>query len=134
MLMGTKITEAPKLSATTLAKNCYYDMLADCTEITEIPENYLSATINLVEGCYYGIFERCYNLTNVCKLPATTLQKDCYRALFNDCHSITTVPKDLLPALILFCSTLLKHRHLHPHNEELLNLPSCIYCYYYHKS
>ena len=50
------------LPATTLAESCYYEMFADCTNLTTAPE--LPAT-TLAERCYMYMFKGCTNLNSV---------------------------------------------------------------------
>ena len=62
----TKITNSPKLPATTLAANCYGYIYAGCKQITEspvLPAGELTGTTNA--GCYANMFYGCSNLTGV---------------------------------------------------------------------
>jgi hypothetical protein len=84
------------LPATTLAKNCYGYMFAECTGLEEAPE--LPAT-TLVDMCYYDMFYRCASLKEAPELPATTLAYRCYLQMFSGCVSLAVAPE--LPATTL---------------------------------
>jgi hypothetical protein len=58
---NTALTQAPKLPATTLAKQCYSTMFTGCTSLTQTPE--LPAT-TLAELCYNGMFYYCTSLSH----------------------------------------------------------------------
>jgi hypothetical protein len=90
------LTSAPKLPATTLANDCYYEMFYSCTKLTTAPE--LPAT-SLEKACYSGMFNQCVKLTTAPELPATTLAYDCYSSMFYGCRGLTTAPD--LPATTL---------------------------------
>ena len=92
----TSLTEAPELSATTLANYCYAGMFINCTSLTEAPV--LPAT-TLAEGCYSSMFGNCTSLTEAPELSATTLANYCYQYMFLGCSGLTTAPE--LPATIL---------------------------------
>ena len=89
----SNLTQAPELTATTLADYCYYYMFRNCTSLTQAPE--LPAT-TLASNCYYSIFDGCTSLTQAPALPATTLASNCYRQMFSLCSSLTRAPE--LPA------------------------------------
>ena len=88
------------LPATTLAYNCYTNMLANCGSLSTVPE--LPAT-TLTAGCYTGMFSNCSSLTKAPELPVTTLADSCYSNMFYKCSSLTKAPE--LPATTLksFC-------------------------------
>ena len=92
----TSLTQAPILSAITLAEGCYDSMFDSCTSLIQAPE--LPAT-TLAEGCYNSMFYGCTSLTQAPTLPATTLANDCYKAMFYGCTSLTQAPE--LPVTIL---------------------------------
>ena len=92
----TSLTTAPTLPATTLANTCYREMFRGCTSLTSAPE--LPAT-NLSENCYFNMFSGCSSLTAAPELPATTLTSSCYYSMFYGCTSLTTAPA--LPATTL---------------------------------
>ena len=87
------LTQAPELSATTLANSCYQEMFSYCTSLTQAPE--LPAT-TLADSCYAYMFTGCASLTQAPELPATTLANSCYRNMFSECTSLTQAPE--LPA------------------------------------
>ena len=90
------LTTAPELPATTLASDCYQNMFASCFSLTTAPE--LPAT-TLASSCYDGMFAGCRSLTTAPELPATTLASACYQNMFSNCTSLTTAPE--LPATTL---------------------------------
>ena len=92
----TKLTSAPSLPATTLAKSCYRSMFRGCSALTTAPS--LPAT-TLAESCYRSMFQSCISLTTAPSLPATTLAKECYYMMFIYCRALTTAPS--LPATTL---------------------------------
>ena len=79
------LTQAPELSATTLADNCYEFMFQACTSLAQAPA--LPAT-TLATSCYYRMFQECTSLTQVPVLPATTLATSCYYQMFLNCTSL----------------------------------------------
>ena len=109
----SNLTQAPELTATTLADYCYYYMFRNCTSLTQAHE--LPAT-TLASNCYYSIFDGCTSLTQAPALPATTLASNCYRQMFSYCTSLTRAPE--LPATKLasacyqemfsYCSSLIR--------------------------
>ena len=93
----TRLTSAPELPATTLAKTCYQHMFADCTNLSSVPN--LPAT-TLAESCYGYMFKGCNSLTSAqVVLPATTLAGWCYISMFEGCTSLKSAPE--LPATTL---------------------------------
>ena len=92
----TSLTTAPELPATTLASDCYQNMFASCFSLTTAPE--LPAT-TLASSCYSFMFAGCRSLTTAPELPATTLAIACYQGMFSNCTSLTTAPE--LPATTL---------------------------------
>lgn len=92
----TSLTQAPNLSATTLAAGCYWSMFAGCTSLIQAPA--LPATI-LEDYCYSNMFQDCQALTRPPALPATTLADNCYSLMFSYCDSLIQVPN--LPATTL---------------------------------
>lgn len=85
---NTKLTTAPALPATTLAKQCYHTMFYDCSSLTEAPS--LPAT-TLTDYCYCEMFEGCSSLTKAPALPATTLAGLCYYRMFYGCSALSSV-------------------------------------------
>ena len=77
-----------KLSYTTLANYCYFNMFYSCTSLTTTPA--LPAT-TLAESCYFYMFQDCTSLTTAPALPATTLADYCYYSMFSGCTSLTSV-------------------------------------------
>lgn len=98
MFIGTSLTVAPELPATTLAPYCYEDMFFACSSLTTAP-SILPAT-ELADSCYDSMFSNCTSLTTAPELPATTLASSCYKRMFASCTSLTTVPS-ALPADML---------------------------------
>lgn len=92
----TSLTTAPELPATTLAESCYSTMFNRCSSLTVAPE--LPAT-TLAKSCYYQMFIGCTSLTTAPALQATTLEQSCYSSMFSDCSNLTTAPE--LPATTL---------------------------------
>ncbi|MBR6868132.1 MAG: hypothetical protein IKN02_07905 [Prevotella sp.] len=90
------------LPATTLTKQCYYNMFGSCTGLTRLPEKFLPAT-TLAEECYGGMFRKCSGLTSLPEslLPATTLTNRCYDNMFISCSGLESLPEKLLPATTL---------------------------------
>jgi len=88
----TGMTHAPKLLATTLAKNCYLNMFFNCTGLTTLPDDMLPAT-TLANSCYKRMFYKCTKLTTLPDdmLPATTLADNCYSYMFYGCSSLNYV-------------------------------------------
>ena len=86
----SNLTTAPKLPATTLAKECYNWMFAGCSNLITAPE--LPAT-TLAESCYRYMFNGCSSLTKAPVLPATTLAESCYSYMFVGCSNLTTAPE-----------------------------------------
>jgi hypothetical protein len=82
----TSLTQAPELSTTTLAEDCYEFMFYGCTSLAQAPE--LPAT-TLAEGCYSYMFSGCTSLTQAPELPATTLNGYCYNSMFKGCTGLT---------------------------------------------
>ena len=95
---NTGLTDASGLilPATTLAKNCYETMFAECTSLTTAP---MLPAETLAESCYFAMFAQCNALTTAPVLPAPKLEKNCYQAMFLNCTSLTTAPE--LPATTL---------------------------------
>ena len=85
---NTKLTTAPALPATTLAKQCYHTMFNGCSSLTEAPS--LPAT-TLTDYCYCEMFEGCSSLTKAPALPATTLKGHCYYRMFYGCSALSSV-------------------------------------------
>ena len=87
---NTKVINAENLSlpATTLASNCYNQMLRGCTSLTTAPE--LPAE-TLTSGCYGGMFNGCSSLTIAPVLSATTLKSTCYNNMFNGCSNLNYI-------------------------------------------
>ena len=85
---NTKLTTAPALPATTLAKQCYHTMFNGCSSLTEAPS--LPAT-TLTDYCYCEMFEGCSSLTKAPALPATTLEGHCYYRMFYGCSALSSV-------------------------------------------
>ena len=94
------LTQAPKLSSTTLATRCYSDMFKGCGSLTSAPE--LPAT-TLANGCYYQMFVNCTSLTTAPELPATTLARNCYETMFYNCTSLTKAPELPATTLATYC-------------------------------
>lgn len=92
----TLLTQAPSLPATTLASSCYKSMFLGCTSLTTAPS--LPAT-TMVDNCYQYMFRGCTSLVNAPSLPATTLAQYCYNFMFQGCTSLTTAP--VLPTTAL---------------------------------
>ena len=96
----TSLTQAPALPATTLADYCYMDMFSGCTSLTQAPE--LPAT-TLTGYCYYGMFSGCTSLTQAPELPATTLATHCYYLMFSQCAGLTQAPELPATTLVEYC-------------------------------
>jgi hypothetical protein len=82
-----------KLTATTLASNCYRGLFYGCSSLTKAPE--LPAT-ELEENCYDSMFAVCSSLTTAPALPATELMNDCYMTMFWDCTSLNYVKTNVV--------------------------------------
>lgn len=95
MLFGDNAANNYSLSGKDYA---FYKLFFKCSNIINISENFLPATI-LSDSCYYYMFRGCTNLKTVPKLPATTLASYCYQYMFYGCTSLTTTPE--LPATTL---------------------------------
>ena len=87
------LTSAPKLPATTLAKNCYRNMFMNCTSLESAPA--LPAE-TLALACYNGMFMNCTSLGSAPALPAKKIAESCYESMFMNCTSLTSAPA--LPA------------------------------------
>ena len=70
----TSLNQAPELSATTLANDCYRDMFSGCTSLVQAPE--LPAT-TLVRACYYAMFSGCTKLNYIKCLATDTSATIC---------------------------------------------------------
>ena len=90
-----KLIATPELPATTLAENCYNNMLCRCS-ITTAPQ--LPAT-TLANRCYSMMFYGCNSLVEAPDLPALTLKSYCYGNMFEGCTSLEKAP--VLPAVSL---------------------------------
>ena len=66
------------LPATTLTKQCYYNMFGSCTGLTTVPDNFLPAT-TLAESCYACMFGFCSSLKEVTCLATDISAQDCLR-------------------------------------------------------
>lgn len=91
-----ELTKAPALPAMTMEPNCYNSMFAGCSKLAQAPA--LPAT-KLAYNCYSAMFERCDSLSSAPELPATSLAVNCYTAMFLYCSSLTEAP--VLPAQTL---------------------------------
>ena len=87
------LTSAPKLPATTLAKNCYRNMFMNCTSLESAPA--LPAE-TLALACYNGMFMNCTSLGSAPALPAKKIAESCYESMFMNCTSLMSAPA--LPA------------------------------------
>ena len=98
LFKGTpSLRNAPTLSATTLTKQCYYQMFRDADGLTSPPEG-LPATA-LRDSCYFEMFAGCSNITYAPELLATTLAEGCYQHMFHGCGLLEEAPA--LPAMTL---------------------------------
>ena len=88
----TVLTTAPKLPATVLASECYWQMFVYCSGLIEAPE--LPAT-TLTTDCYRLMFYGCKGLQIAPELPATTLVPNCYLGMFYECTNLKYAPKRL---------------------------------------
>ena len=106
IISGLKSIPEKLLPATTLTKQCYNCMFADCISLTSIPANLLPAgkdgVGSLAENCYDTMFTGCTGLTSLPAnlLPAMTLKKECYKQMFMDI-TVVSLPAGLLPATTL---------------------------------
>ncbi len=89
----SSLTIAPEIPATTVAGYCCYQMFFGCTSLTTAPATLPAKT--LAERCYHGMFVDCSSLTATPALPATTVAEGCYSAMFSGCSSLTTAPATL---------------------------------------
>ena len=95
------------------AAGCYESMFEGCTNLTNIPDGFLPATI-VGSNVYAGMFKDCTGLTNIPEnlLPATTLKgtdsragtyslvggySGCYESMFEGCINLTNIPDGFLP-------------------------------------
>ena len=69
-------------------KYCYYKMFKGCTLLTNAPS--LSA-ITLAQNCYDSMFMNCTSLTRAPELPAITLKNDCYKEMFYGCSKLNYI-------------------------------------------
>lgn len=85
-----------------LTNNCFRNMFTSCSALTEIPK--LPAT-TLADYCYYAMFYRCSSLTGVPSdcLPAMNLASHCYDSMFDNCSSLTTAPELPATTLATYC-------------------------------
>ena len=98
LFKGTpSLRNAPTLSATTLTKQCYYQMFTDADGLTSPPEG-LPAT-SLKDSCYFEMFSGCSNITYAPELLATTLAEGCYQRMFYGCENLEEAPE--LPVMTL---------------------------------
>ena len=74
----------------------FYSMFDGCTGLTQVPK--LPAT-SLIEYCYLCMFRGCTGLTQAPELPATSLGEYCYWFMFRGCTGLTQAPE--LPATSL---------------------------------
>ena len=63
-------------------------MFNGCTSLTQAPE--LTAT-TLADWCYLNMFRNCSSLTQAPALPATTLVDNCYREMFRGCTKLNSI-------------------------------------------
>ena len=75
------------LPATTLKDYCYRALFSYCETLTKAPE--LSAT-TLAKGCYWYMFEHCA-ITEAPVLEATTLVAECYGHMFEGCGLLNKI-------------------------------------------
>lgn len=86
---------------------CYESMFEGCTNLTNIPDGFLPATI-VGSNVYAAMFKDCTGLTNIPDgfLPATGLKdtylqvyqnRGCYESMFEGCTGLTNIPDGLLP-------------------------------------
>jgi hypothetical protein len=95
--------EAPLLlPATTLAPKCYMQMFRNCTSLTRAPV--FRVEVPAYRSCY-NMLRQCSNVTDAStiELPATTLAEDCYRELFRQCSKLEAVPVLPAPTLVKGC-------------------------------
>ena len=83
------LTKAPRMTATTMGKECYQSMYEGCSSLEVAPE--LGAT-ELAENCYADMFKRCTSLTSAPLLLASTMATGCYSGMFQGCTSLTDAP------------------------------------------
>lgn len=83
------------LPATTLAKECYYNMFRGCHELRTAP---LLPATSLAEGCYKEMFKECFKLVTAPELPATVLVNECYNYMFERCGWLTSIKAMFLTA------------------------------------
>ena len=95
----SSLTQTPVLPATTLANGCYFGMFA-YTKITTPPE---LPVMELKDSCYSNMFEGCSLLTVVPALPATVLKNSCYKNMFYACKKITASPELVATTLVANC-------------------------------
>lgn len=96
IFLGTSLTQAPVLPATTLAEGCYMAMFSSCVSLTQAP---VLPVTTLAKKCYSIMFSDCDSLTQAPALPATALAEECYSSMFRLCDSLTKAPA--LPAATL---------------------------------
>ncbi len=95
-----KLTQAPELPATTLARHCYQNMFQGCSSLKQAPV--LPAT-TLTDYCYQNMFYGCSSLTQAPALPATALAPSCYSDMFYNCVGLTNAPELPATTLAYFC-------------------------------
>ncbi len=76
------------LPATTLSKNCYSSMFAECSEMDGGPAELPALT--LAPGCYSNMFKGCNMISwaETLVLPATELVDSCYFNMFDGCSNL----------------------------------------------
>ena len=86
----TKLPDGFLGAVTSLAKGCYAYMFLNCNKLETVPTNMLGVA-TLVDQCYTDMFAWCSSLTNAPKLPATTLVPYCYKEMFYKCTNLAAV-------------------------------------------
>lgn len=87
----SKLSIAPELPATELAKNCYYRMFFGCKELTQAPD--LPAQ-NVPNEAYNLMFCGCTSLTEMPTISATSVGDSGMNGMFHSCSKLKTA-KDL---------------------------------------
>ena len=98
MFASAGLTEVPSLPATEIGESGYKGMFSRCTNLTELPDNFVLPATTLGSNCYESMFNRCENLTKAPKnmLPAEKVSPSGYCSMFDFCTNLTEVPD--LPA------------------------------------
>lgn len=69
---------------------CFSGAFYNCTSIVSVAPDFLPAT-TLTKECYYEMFYGCTSLTTAPEFPATTLASYCYQYMFYGCSKLNYI-------------------------------------------